>query len=68
MPGGRVSEKIIFGVAGSGAENDLQQAALLARRMISRWGMSAKLGPFACRREQDHPFLAWEGIVQTSME
>lgn len=60
MLGGRVSERIIFGEASSGAENDLQQATSLARRMISRWGMSAKLGPVAYRREQDHPFLGRE--------
>ncbi len=68
MPGGRVPEKIIFGVAGSGAENDLQQVALLARSMISRCRMSAKLSPVAYRREQDYPFPAREGIVRTSME
>ena len=60
MLGGRVSEIIIFGEASSGAENDLQQATSLARRMISRWGMSAKLGPVSYHREREHPFLGRE--------
>jgi cell division protease FtsH len=60
MLGGRVAEKLIFGETSSGAENDLQQATSLARRMISRWGMSDKLGPVAYNRERDHPFLGRE--------
>ena len=60
MLGGRVSEKLIFGEASSGAESDLQQATALARRMISRWGMSRKLGPVAFHRDEDHVFLGRE--------
>jgi cell division protease FtsH len=60
MLGGRVAERLVYGEASSGAESDLQQATALARRMISRWGMSPKLGPVAYHREQDHPFLGRE--------
>ncbi|MEJ2007426.1 MAG: ATP-dependent zinc metalloprotease FtsH [Acidobacteriota bacterium] len=60
MLGGRVAERLVYGEASSGAENDLQQATGLARRMVSRWGMSEKLGPVAYHREQDHPFLGRE--------
>ncbi len=60
MLGGRVAERLIYGEASSGAENDLQQATALARRMISRWGMSNKLGPVSYHREADHPFLGRE--------
>ena len=60
MLGGRVSEKLVFGEASSGAESDLQQATGLARRMISRWGMSEKLGPVAFHRDEDHVFLGRE--------
>jgi cell division protease FtsH len=60
MLGGRASEKLVFGEASSGAENDLEQATSLARRMVSRWGMSERIGPAAFPREEDHPFLGRE--------
>ncbi|MGH9468951.1 MAG: ATP-dependent zinc metalloprotease FtsH, partial [Terriglobia bacterium] len=60
MLGGRVAEKLVFGETSTGAESDLQQATNLARRMVSRWGMSAKLGPAAFPREEDHVFLGRE--------
>ena len=55
--GGRVPEKLVFGETSSGAENDLQEATGLARRMMSRWGMSEKLGPVAFHRDEDQVFL-----------
>ncbi len=60
MLGGRVAERLIYGEASSGAENDLQQATALARRMVSRWGMSGKLGPVSYHREQEHVFRGRE--------
>ncbi|MFN9643453.1 MAG: ATP-dependent zinc metalloprotease FtsH, partial [Pirellula sp.] len=42
---GRAAEKIFFDETSVGAENDLERATSLARRMISHWGMSQKLGP-----------------------
>jgi len=45
--GGRVAEKIIFGLLNSGAANDLEQATGIARRMVREWGMSDKIGPMA---------------------
>ncbi len=60
MLGGRVAEKVVFGEVSSGAEEDLRQATSLARRMVSRWGMSEKLGPVAFRREEDNVFLGRE--------
>ncbi len=47
MLGGRAAEEVRFGEATTGAENDLQQATGLARRMIVRLGMSDRLGPVA---------------------
>ncbi len=64
MLGGRVAEKIVFGEISSGAEDDLKQATLLARRMISQWGMSEKLGPAAFPRGEEHIFLGREMVQQ----
>ncbi len=43
--GGRVSEEIIFGDISTGAQNDLQRATDIARRMVMEYGMSERLGP-----------------------
>jgi cell division protease FtsH len=42
--GGRAAEEVVFGDVTSGAENDIQRATDLARRMVTSWGMSEKLG------------------------
>jgi len=44
MLGGRAAEEIVYGTRTTGAENDIQQATQLARSMVTRWGMSDKLG------------------------
>ncbi len=64
MLGGRVAEKIVFGEISSGAEDDLKQATILARRMVSQWGMSEKLGPAAFPRGEEHIFLGREMVQQ----
>lgn len=60
MFGGRLAEMIEFGEVSSGAENDLKQATQLARRMVSRWGMSQRIGPAAFTDSEDHIFLGKE--------
>ncbi|MGD1949621.1 MAG: ATP-dependent zinc metalloprotease FtsH3 [Leptolyngbyaceae cyanobacterium] len=57
--GGRLAEEIIFGdeEVTTGASNDLQQVARVARQMVTRFGMSSKLGPVALGRQQGNPFL-----------
>jgi cell division protease FtsH len=57
--GGRLAEEIIFGdeEVTTGASNDLQQVARVARQMITRFGMSDKLGPVALGRQQGNMFL-----------
>jgi cell division protease FtsH len=57
---GRAAEKIRFDQFSAGAENDLQQATQLARRMVTHWGMSDRLGPVAYHMGEDHPFLGRE--------
>ncbi|MDX9749791.1 MAG: ATP-dependent zinc metalloprotease FtsH [Flavobacteriales bacterium] len=42
--GGRVAEEIVYGDRTTGAENDIEQATGIARRMVTRWGMSDALG------------------------
>ncbi len=58
--GGRAAEKVVFGEVTAGAENDLKQSTSLARRMVTHWGMSKKIGPVAFRSSEEHPFLGKE--------
>jgi cell division protease FtsH len=44
MLGGRAAEEIVYGTKTTGAENDIEQATGLARNMVTRWGMSERLG------------------------
>jgi cell division protease FtsH len=60
MLGGRAAEKLVFDQYSAGAENDLMQATRLARRMVTAWGMSERLGPVAYRTSEEHPFLGKE--------
>jgi cell division protease FtsH len=57
--GGRLAEEIIFGEeeVTTGASNDLQQVARVAKQMITRFGMSDRLGPVALGRQQGNMFL-----------
>ena len=58
--GGRAAEKLQFDELSAGAEDDLKKATHLARRMITHWGMSERLGPVAFRAGEEHPFLGKE--------
>lgn len=58
--GGRAAEKLVFNETTVGAENDLERATGLARRMVMNWGMSEKLGPVSCKMADDDPFLGRE--------
>src|SRR6202165_2501799 len=55
--GGRVAEEIVFGDITSGAENDIQKATQLARRMVTQWGMSEKLGTVSMGHREELGFL-----------
>ncbi len=59
MLGGRTSEEIVFESITTGAENDLVEATKLARRMVTRWGMS-ELGLIAFAANESQPFLGYE--------
>jgi cell division protease FtsH len=59
MFGGRIAEQLVFGKdhVTTGASNDIERATLIARNMVTRWGLSEKLGPLTYSEEQDEVFL-----------
>ena len=60
LMGGYVSEKITFGDISTGASNDLQTASELARSLVTRFGMSEKLGPITYGKSRELIFLGRE--------
>ena len=58
--GGRAAEEIVFGDISSGASNDLERASEVARDMVTRLGMSDKLGPLTYGRRQQSLYLGGE--------
>lgn len=60
MLGGRAAEKMVFDEYSAGAEDDLKRATKIARRMVTRWGMSTVIGPVAFQDSDEHPFLGKE--------
>jgi len=50
--GGRVAEEVVFGEVSTGAHNDFQRATAIARRMVTEFGMSDKLGPLQFGQSQ----------------
>ncbi len=57
MLGGRVAEEVIFREVSTGAQNDLQRAAAVARSMVKEYGMSEKFGPLTFEKERRPLFL-----------
>ena len=55
--GGRVAEALIIGDISTGASNDIQRATSIARDMVTKYGMSEKLGPIAFGEENNEVFL-----------
>ena len=57
--GGRIAEELIYGEKGvtTGASNDIERATELAHNMVTKWGLSSKLGPIKYGDETDEPFL-----------
>ncbi len=55
--GGRTAEEIVFGEVTTGATDDLERATELARRMVTQWGMSSKLGPRTFGKKEELVFL-----------
>ena len=57
MLGGRAAEELVYGTKTTGAENDIEQATTLARDMVTRWGMSDRLGMVQLA-PRENPYLA----------
>jgi cell division protease FtsH len=57
--GGRIAEELIFGedMVTTGASNDIQRATELARNMVTKWGLSERLGPLTYSEEEGEVFL-----------
>jgi cell division protease FtsH len=57
--GGRVAEELIFGTENvtTGASNDIERATSIARSMVTKWGLTEKLGPLTYSEDEDEVFL-----------
>ncbi|HUY73753.1 MAG TPA: ATP-dependent zinc metalloprotease FtsH [Candidatus Dormibacteraeota bacterium] len=57
LMGGRMAEQLVFGNVTSGAENDIKKATQVARRMVTQWGMSDRVGPVTMGENNELVFL-----------
>jgi cell division protease FtsH len=60
LMGGRTAEELVFQDVTTGASNDLERATQMARSMVTRWGMSKKLGPMVYGQKEELVFLGRE--------
>ncbi len=60
LMGGRVAEEIVLDQRTTGAGNDIERATMLARKMVTEWGMSDKLGPMTFGQKRDEIFIGRE--------
>jgi cell division protease FtsH len=58
--GGRAAEELVFGEITTGASSDLEKVTEIARSMVTRWGMSDKLGPLVYGKKEELVFLGKE--------
>ena len=58
--GGRIAEDLTFGQISTGAQNDIEQATEMARKMVCEWGMSEALGPLTYGKKEEQIFLGKE--------
>lgn len=58
--GGHAAEELVFGEATTGPSNDIQQVTKIARNMVTRWGMSERLGPRTFGKAEEMIFLGRE--------
>ena len=60
LMGGRAAEEIVFHTQTTGAQNDIEKASDLARKMVCEYGMSEALGPVSFGKDEEHIFLGRE--------
>ena len=67
--GGRIAEELILGFDGvtTGAQNDIQRATTMARSMVTKWGLSEKMGPLMYEEEEGEVFLGKQYTQTSSM-
>ncbi len=67
--GGRIAEKMIFGddKVTTGASNDIERATELARNMVTKWGLSDKLGPLLYGEQGGGAFMGYPGSQGNSV-
>lgn len=67
--GGRIAEEVIYGFesVSTGASNDIERATNLARKMVTQWGFSEKLGPLLYAEEEGEVFLGRSVTKNKSM-
>jgi cell division protease FtsH len=58
--GGHAAETVVFGEMSTGAENDIEKATTIARKMVKEYGMSDRLGPVALGHKEELVFLGRE--------
>ena len=58
--GGRIAEDMVFQEISTGAQNDIEQATEMARKMVCEWGMSETLGPLTYGKKEEQIFLGKE--------
>ena len=68
--GGRIAEEMTLGVDGvtTGASNDIQRASEIARNMVTKWGLSEKMGPLMYDEGQEEVFLGRSAGAQTKSQ
>jgi cell division protease FtsH len=62
--GGRVAEEMFCDDITSGAQNDIERATEISRRMVTEWGMSERIGPVHLREGEEHVFLGHDVTKQ----
>jgi cell division protease FtsH len=60
MLAGRAAERLVYNQNSVGAQNDLERATSVARRMVTQWGMSERIGPVNFKISDEDPFLGRE--------
>jgi len=64
--GGRGAEQVVYGDVTTGAESDIRQLTLIARSMVTRWGMSEQVGPVFL--DSDNPYVPEQHLEAVDAE